>query len=66
MSKKKVIVIGCGARGKTYTDIMKKDPAATGIFCCIGSFCLFAGRKTAADDRPEFRNEIIVNIIRSC
>lgn len=25
MSKKKIIVIGCGARGKTYTDIMKNN-----------------------------------------
>ena len=25
MNKKKIIVIGCGARGKTYTDIMKND-----------------------------------------
>ena len=25
MSKKKVVVIGCGSRGKIYTDIMKKD-----------------------------------------
>ncbi len=25
MSKKKVIVIGCGSRGKAYTDIMKSD-----------------------------------------
>ena len=25
MSKRKVIVIGCGGRGKTYTDIMKKE-----------------------------------------
>ena len=25
MSKKKIIVIGCGSRGITYTDIMKSD-----------------------------------------
>ena len=25
MPKKKIIVIGCGSRGKTYTDIMKSD-----------------------------------------
>lgn len=25
MAKKKVVVIGCGSRGKVYTDIMKKD-----------------------------------------
>ena len=25
MDKKKVIVVGCGSRGKTYTDIMKSD-----------------------------------------
>ena len=28
MSKKKVIVIGCGSRGKVYTDIMKNDFAS--------------------------------------